>query len=105
MNTRSRIAVAALAVAATLTATGCAVSRGQQTMGGYVDDSAITAQVKSGFVSNKNVAAASIKVETLQGVVMLSGFAKSENEKASAETVAKNVKGVKSVENQIVVQP
>ena len=105
MNTRTCTAFAALALAAALTASGCAVSRGQQTMGGYVDDSAITAQVKSGFVSNKEVAAASIKVETLGGVIMLSGFAKNETEKASAETVAKNVKGVKSVENKIVVQP
>jgi hyperosmotically inducible periplasmic protein len=103
MNARTFFLAAALAVA--LATTGCAVQRGQQTVGGYVDDAAITAQVKSSFVSNKEVGAASISVETLEGKVMLSGFAKNEAEKTAAGRLAQTVKGVKSVENQIVVQP
>jgi osmotically-inducible protein OsmY len=57
-----------------LTATGCAVTREQETVGAYIDDSAITTQVKARFVEDKEVDAAAISVETLNGVVMLSGL-------------------------------
>jgi hyperosmotically inducible protein len=103
MNMRTLVIAAAFAAA--LVTSGCAVTRGQQTVGGYVDDSAITAQVKSSFVGNKEVGAASISVETLEGKVMLSGFAKNEAEKAAAGRLAMTAKGVKSVQNQIIVQP
>ena len=56
--------------------TGCAVTRGQETVGAYVDDSSITSSIKTRFVSDRDVDASSIKVETLNGTVMLSGFAK-----------------------------
>ena len=85
-------------------ATGCAVSRGQQSVGAYVDDSAITAAVKARFVDNKNVDATSIKVETLNGTVMLSGFAKSGAERTVAESLAWKVNGVKEVKNEIAVR-
>jgi len=88
-----------------LIASGCAVTRGQESVGAYVDDAAITTSVKGRFVDNKDVDASSIQVETLNGTVMLSGFAKNAMEKATAETIASNVKGVKSVKNQIVVRP
>ena len=65
----------------------------------------ITTQIKARFVENKVVAASSIRVETLNGVVLLSGFAKSAAEKATAESIASKVNGVKSVRNEIVVQP
>lgn len=103
MNIRTPIA-AAIAIAALLTASGCAVTRGQETVGNYVDDSTITTQVKSSFVGNKDVDAASIGVETLKGAVLLSGFAKNDTEKSVAESLAHNVRGVTSVENQIVVR-
>lgn len=93
------------AAAAVVIASGCAVSRGQETVGAYVDDAAITTQVKTRFVEDKNVAAASIKVETLNGTVMLSGFAKDMAEKQAAERIARSVKGVQSVRNEIVVRP
>ncbi len=48
--------------------------------------------------------AAAISVETLKGTVMLSGFAKSSAEKTTAERLAYEVKGVKSVHNAIVVR-
>jgi osmotically-inducible protein OsmY len=61
--------------------------------------------VKSRFVESKAVDAASISVETMKGTVMLSGFAKSANEKSSAESIARGVSGVKSVKNEIAVRP
>ena len=105
MIVRTTIA-AATAVAALLFASGCAVTRGQETVGAYVDDDAtITTQIKGRMIENKNVDAASIRVETLNGTVMLSGFAKNATEKSTAETIARGVNGVKAVRNEIAVRP
>jgi hyperosmotically inducible periplasmic protein len=104
LNIRNTLA-AAMATIALLGATGCAVTRGQESVGAYVDDTAVTTSVKARFVDNKEVDASAIKVETLNGTVMLSGFAKSMNEKSTAESIARNVKGVKEVKNQIAVRP
>ena len=101
-----RNTVAALAATfALLAASGCAVTRGQETVGAYVDDSAITTAVKARFIDNTVVAASSISVETLNGTVMLSGFAKNYNEKETAQGLAWKVKGVKAVKNEIAVRP
>lgn len=101
-----RIIFAAVATAVTLvTVSGCAVSRGQQTVGAFVDDSVITTAVKSRLLENKDVAGTSISVETLNGTVMLSGFAKNATEKITAERLARDVKGVQAVKNEIAVRP
>jgi osmotically-inducible protein OsmY len=98
--------VPSLALAATLSAlSGCAVTRGQESVGAYVDDAAITTTVKKRFVENLRVDAASIKVETLNGSVLLSGFAKDGTERSTAETIARGVSGVRSVHNEIAVRP
>lgn len=104
MQLRTSIA-SAIAVIALVTASGCAVTRGQETVGAYVDDAAITTSVKARYVDNKQVDAASIKVETLNGTVMLSGFAKNSLEKSTAGNIAMGTKGVKSVKNEIAVRP
>jgi osmotically-inducible protein OsmY len=96
---------ATIAAVALLTTAGCAVSRGQETVGAFVDDTAITTAVKAHFLENKEVSGTSISVETLNGTVMLSGFAKSANEKDTAGSIARNTKGVKSVKNEIAVRP
>ena len=74
-------------------------------MGAYVDDAGITTAIKSRYVENKAVDAASIGVETLNGTVMLSGFAKTAAEKSTAESIARGVNGVKAVKNEITVRP
>ncbi|MGH8832004.1 MAG: BON domain-containing protein [Polaromonas sp.] len=89
----------------TIIGSGCAVGRGQETAGAYVDDAAITTSVKARFVEDKTVSAMSIRVETLNGTVQLSGFAKSDAEKTQAENIARGVRNVKSVRNNIVVRP
>ncbi len=104
MNIRTSLA-ATIAAIALLTATGCAVTRGQETVGAYVDDTAITTSVKARFIDNKDVDASSIRVETLNGTVMLSGFAKNTTERSTAGDIAMKVKGVKTVKNEIAVRP
>ena len=106
MNTKyiRALALAALAGTTILT-TGCAVIRGQETPGAYVDDVAITTAVKAKFVEDKTVDAGAIKVETLNGTVSLSGFAKSNAEKSQAEYIARNTRGVREVRNSLTVRP
>ena len=103
MNVRNTFLAAAAAIV--LVTSGCAVTRGQETVGAYVDDAAITTAVKARFIDNKEVDALSIKVETLNGTVMLSGFAKNTAEKNAAESVTRKVNGVKAVKNEITVRP
>lgn len=104
MYIRTTLAAAMTAVVL-LTTTGCAVHRGQETVGAYIDDTTITTQIKSRFAEDKQVAATSIRVETLNGTVMLSGFAKSATEKNTAEAIARRVNGVRSVKNEIAIRP
>jgi hyperosmotically inducible protein len=103
--TTARILGAAILALVTLAGTGCAVTRGQESAGTYLDDTATTTAVKAKFVEDKTVDAAAIKVETLNGLVQLSGFAKSNAEKAQAEYLARNTKGVRTVKNDILVRP
>ena len=104
MSVRLTLAAVITAVAALTVLPGCAITRGQSSVGEYIDDTAITTAVKAKFVENKQVDAAAISVETLDGTVMLSGFAKSQTEKATAESIARATKGVKSVKNQLAVR-
>jgi len=104
MFIKTTLAAAMMAVVL-LSTTGCAVSRGQETVGAYVDDTGITTLVKARMAESKVVSASSISVETLNGVVMLSGFAKNATEKSTAESIARGVNNVKSVRNEIVVRP
>ena len=104
MFTRLTLA-GAVAAAVMLTTAGCAVTRGQETVGAYIDDTAITTAVKARLIENKQVDGTSIRVETLNGTVMLSGFAKNMTEKTTAEALANKVNGVKNVKNEIAVRP
>ena len=105
MKTVRALALAAAASLSVITITGCSVARDQQTVGAYVDDAGITTAVKARMVEDKTVSATSISVETLNGTVQLSGFAKSQAEKNQAENIARNTRHVREVRNSIVVRP
>ncbi|HWU00974.1 MAG TPA: BON domain-containing protein [Terriglobales bacterium] len=86
--------------------TACSVTSGQETTGQYVDDATVTTKVKSALASDGGVTLANkVGVETGQGVVQLSGFVPSSTDKERAEDIARSVKGVKGVTNDLVVQP
>ena len=105
MKATQVLVAAVLAATTVVTVSGCAVSREQSTVGQFVDDASITTQVKARFAESSDVAATSIKVKTLNGVVQLSGFAKNSTEKNQAGAIASRVEGVKRVENDIIVSP
>jgi hyperosmotically inducible protein len=96
---------AVVAAATIAVVSACAPSRGIESIGAYVDDSAITSTVKSRMVEDKTVDAQAITVETANGNVSLSGVARSNVEKSTAESIAIKVRGVKSLQNNIVVKP
>ena len=98
------ILTAAITAVALLTGAGCTVARDQQTVGSYIDDTTITTRVKAKFAQYKTVSAMAIEVETLKGMVQLTGFAKSVDEKMTAEKLARTVSGVTDVKNDIVVR-
>lgn len=85
---------------------GCASNnREQSTVGQMVDDAKITTQIKARYAESPVVRALAIKVDTNNGHVTLSGYAKSSEERNTAETIARNVSQVRSVKNNIVIQP
>lgn len=83
---------------------GCAATPTSESTGEYVDDSSITLKVKSAFVKDPVVKAGNVSVETFKGVVQLSGFVNTAEEKAQAGRVAATVKGVTEVKNNIVIK-
>ena len=83
---------------------GCASTKSAESTGEFVDDAAITAKVKTAFVGDPVVSAFAASVETYKGVVQLSGFVNSQEEKDKAEELARGVNGVKSVTNSLIVK-
>lgn len=98
MLDRRRLLVAVLA---TVLLAACAATPRQESTGEYLDDTAITARVKTALLADKQVSGMAINVETFKGTVQLSGFANSTQEKEKAAEVARSVSGVKSVKNDI----
>jgi hyperosmotically inducible protein len=81
-----------------------AIKQGKHSTGEVMDDSALTAKVKSALIDNPDTKAGSIKVETRQGVVQLSGFVSNQSAKDAATKVAQSVEGVKSVQNGLTIK-
>jgi osmotically-inducible protein OsmY len=82
----------------------CAGNATRQSTGEYVDDAAITAKVKTALVRDKAVSALDVGVDTFKGVVQLSGFVNTPEQKARAAADAASVPGVRSVQNNISVK-
>jgi osmotically-inducible protein OsmY len=70
----------------------------------YVADAMITTKVKADLVKEPNLKSMEIHVETVQGTVQLSGFVNSDADAAKAAELARNVKGVKDVKNEIKIK-
>ena len=80
---------------------GCASTPKSEGTGEYLDDTVITAKVKAAVFQEPSLKSAEINVETFKGVVQLSGFVNSQADINKAVEVARGVKGVKSVKNDM----
>jgi osmotically-inducible protein OsmY len=94
-------AVMALVVVALV---GCASTRTQEGTGEYLDDSWITTRVKAAMFNEPELKSAEINVETFKGEVQLSGFVSSEKDITKALSLARDIKGVKSVKNDMRIK-
>jgi len=75
------------------------------TTGTAISDSALTAKVKTSLLADDNVKGLRIDVDTSNGVVTLNGTADTKANMERAQTLARGVDGVKSVENRLTVKP
>lgn len=88
-------------MALALAVTGCT---GNRTIGETIDDSAITAQVKTKLAADPTAKAYQINVDTANGVVQLNGFVDSQEGKQAAERLARGVDGVTRVQNNLEIK-
>ena len=83
---------------------GCASTATQEGTGEYMDDSVITTKVKAEIFQDASLKSGEINVETFKGVVQLSGFVNSQADINKAVEVARSVRGVTSVKNNMHVK-
>ena len=103
MNPLNRIFAVFVAIVF-LSALGCAGSPTQESTGEYITDSWITTKVKAALADDRQVKATEVNVETFKGVVQLSGFVSSDTAMYEAVRIARGIKGVKSVNNDMRVK-
>lgn len=82
----------------------CASEPQTRSTGRFIDDAAITAKVKTALAQEPEVSAMDINVTTYRGVVQLSGVVPSETAARAAVETAKEVEGVRSIDNKIDIK-
>ncbi len=104
---KRKIACLTLTVALALTplvfTTGCAVTQGRETAGAYAKDKEIQAKIKASLYKDPVVKGTQVEVNSLNGVVQLSGFVDTPEAKDRAGQIASATKGVVQVYNNIVL--
>ena len=88
-------------VASVVSVLGCATQSEPQSAGAYMGDTWVTTQVKTGILNEPSLKVTQINVETYKSVVQLSGFVDNAASQAKAVEIAKAVKGVTSVKNDM----
>ena len=104
MNMTKRVATAIFTATVAFTIVGCSSTGTRESTGEYVDDSVITGKVKAAIFNEPTLKATEINVETYKGDVQLSGFVAQAQDAQKAADVARGVKGVSSVKNDIRVK-
>ncbi len=82
----------------------CASTPKQESTGEYLDNSVITTKVKSLLAADDFLKSFQISVETYKGNVQLSGLVDSQKAVDKVSEIARSVKGVKSVKNDLIVK-
>ena len=94
--------IASIVIALSLAA--CASTQKTESTGEYLDDSVLSTKVKAALLKDPVVSGLSVNVETFKGTVQLSGFVKTAAERDQAVKVAREVGGVKSIKNDILIR-
>lgn len=82
----------------------CAPTATREGTGEYIDDTVITGKIKAALVADPQLKATEINVETFKGTVQLSGFVAAPEDIPKAVELARSIRGVKSVKNDIVIK-
>jgi len=82
----------------------CASTPKQESTGEYIDDSVITTKIKAQLAADDFLKSFQIGVESRKGIVQLSGFVNSQAAVDKAGQIARGVKGVISVKNDLIVK-
>ncbi len=85
--------------------TGCAGNRYERSTGQYIDDQGIIVRVKKALSDNPEYKFGDVKVTSFKGIVQLSGFVVTQDQKDRAADIARGVEGVQRVENNISLKP
>ena len=102
MKKQARLIVTVILLASVFTA-ACSSTPHQESAGEFLDNSLITAKVKSRLIDDQITGGFSISVHTYKGVVRLTGTVRSEKERQYAASIASGVTGVRGVDNQLVI--
>lgn len=103
MNIPQRVATALLSFML-ISVVGCASTPKSEGTGEYVDDTVITTKVKAAILNEPMLKSREINVESFKGVVQLSGFVSSQPDIDKAVEITRNIKGVKSVKNDMRIK-
>jgi hyperosmotically inducible protein len=102
------VMVAVAGILAPVAFVGCATSNDRdshkRTAGQYIDDKVLAQKVRSAIGDSDVYKFPDVKVASFKGTVQLSGFVDTQEQRAKAEEIARNVNGVASVENNIVMK-
>ena len=98
---KHRLFAAVLSAFLLVSVVGCASTSKSEGTGEYVDDAVLTTKVKAAIFNEPGLKSFEINVETYKGVVQLSGFVSSQADINKAVDVARSVKGVVSVKNNM----
>ncbi len=82
----------------------CAGTANESSTGDYIDDTVLTTRVKSALLNDPAVSGVAISVESFKGTVQLAGFVKTVAERNRAVQLARAIKGVKQVKNDILIR-
>lgn len=93
-----------ITIMALLVTLGCASTATQSGTGEYIDDTVITTKVKAAIFNDPNLKSSEINVETFKGAVQLSGFVSSQADINRAVQLTREVGGVTSVKNDMLVK-
>lgn len=104
VTSRGIVTIALLLAALSPAMSGCTTSLDRRSTGEVIDDSMIANKVRAAFIADKEVKLTNLDVRSHEGIVQLSGFADTESEANRAVEIAKKVKGVREVKNDIRIK-
>jgi hyperosmotically inducible periplasmic protein len=104
MKTTKTFAAALAALAMGIAVTGTTFAD-ETTVGQKVDDATLVAKIKAELLKSPDVSGLAVNVDATNGVVTLSGNAKTDVERTKAQEIAQRAGGVAKVDNKIVIKP